>query len=125
MAIKIQPLRELKAEMQSVVRGARRAPEDAAQVSFESVEAVVRLLTPENRELLSTIEKRRPKSIAELAKMIGRAEPNVSRTLSKLVATGFVRMRAGGGRSKVPEVAIHTVTVNIDVCGQVDQVAVT
>jgi len=124
MAIKIQSLRELRNEMKAVARGQQPAPSDAGQVSFESVEAVVRLLTAENRALLATIEQKRPQSIAELANLVGRAEPNVSRTLGKLVATGFVRLKEGSGRTKIPEVAIHRVTVDIDVCQQLDKVAV-
>ena len=45
--MKIQSMKNLKKEMQSVARGERKAPADAAQVTFESVEAVIRLLTPE------------------------------------------------------------------------------
>lgn len=123
MAIKIQSLRELRNEMKAAARG-QAAPSDASQVSFDSVEAVVRLLTAENRALLATIEQKKPQSIAELASLVGRAEPNVSRTLSKLVAAGFVRLNEGAGRAKIPEVAIHRVTVDIDVCRQIDKVAV-
>ena len=124
MKLKIQPMKEFKAEMLSVARGERKAPADAGQVSFESVEAVMRLLTSENRQLLAMIEKRKPASVADLARLVGRAEPNVSRTLSKLVAAGFVRLKPGAGKTKVPEVAIHRLTVDIDVCHQTDRVAV-
>ena len=44
---KIQGLRELRDEMKAVVRGTRPAPADAANPSFNSVEVLVRLLTPE------------------------------------------------------------------------------
>lgn len=50
--------------MQSVARGQQSAPPDAGQVSFDSVEAVVRLLTAENRALLATIELKKPQSVA-------------------------------------------------------------
>lgn len=125
MTIKIQSWRGLRSEMKSVARGQRPAPTDAGRVSFDSVEAVVRLLTADNRALLATIERKKPQSIAELASLVGRAEPNVSRTLGKLVATGFVRLKDGVGRAKIPEVVIHRVTVDIDVCRQLDRVAVT
>ena len=124
MRLKIQSMKELKAEMRSVVRGERKAPADAGRVSFESVEAVMRLLTPENRQLLAMIEQKKPASVADLAALVGRAEPNVSRTLGKLVAAGFVRLKPGAGKTKKPEVAIHRLTVDIDVCHQTDRVAV-
>ncbi len=65
--MKIQSMQSLKKEMRSVARGDRKASGDAAQPSFESVEAVIRLLTPENRHLLATIEQNKPESIADLA----------------------------------------------------------
>ena len=124
MKIKIQSMQNLKKEMLAVARGERKAPADAAQPSFESVGAVIRLLTPENRYLLAAIDKNKPKSVADLARLIGRAEPNVSRTLSKLEACGFVRLRQGVGKAKIPEVAIHRLTVDMDICKQVDRVVV-
>jgi len=124
MKIKIQSMQNLKKEMLAVARGERKAPADAAQPSFESVGAVIRLLTPENRYLLAAIDKNKPKSVADLARLIGRAEPNVSRTLSKLEACGFVRLRQGVGKTKIPEVAIHRLTVDMDICKQVDRVVV-
>jgi predicted transcriptional regulator len=41
--------------MKAVARGERRAPVDAGKPSFSSVEALVRLLTPENRRLPAII----------------------------------------------------------------------
>lgn len=124
MKLRIQSMKELRAEMLSVARGERKAPTDAGRVSFESVEAVMRLLTPENRHLLAVIEKKKPASVAHLARLVGRAEPNVSRTLGKLVAAGFVRLKPGVGKTKAPEVAIRRFTVDIDICHQTDRVAV-
>lgn len=122
--MKIQSMQSLKKEMLSVARGERKAPTDAAQISFESVEAVIRLLTPENRFLLATIDQHKPVSVAALAQLVKRAEPNVSRTLGKLEALGFVRLRQGVGKAKIPEVAIHRLTVDMDICAQNDRVAV-
>ena len=122
--MKIQSMQSLKKEMLSVARGESKAPADAAQISFESVEAVIRLLTPENRFLLATIDQKKPLSVAALAQLVKRAEPNVSRTLGKLEALGFVRLRQGAGKSKIPEVAIHRLTVDMDICAQQDRVAV-
>jgi predicted transcriptional regulator len=122
--MKIQSMKNLKKEMLSVAHGESKAPADAAQITFESVEAVIRLLTPENRFLLATIDQKKPASVAALAQLVKRAEPNVSRTLSKLEALGFVRLRPGAGKAKIPEVAIHRLTVDMDICSQQDKVAV-
>jgi predicted transcriptional regulator len=67
----VQSLGSLRAELKAVARGERQAPTDAGKPSFNSVEAVVRLLTPENRRLLALIRDRKPGSVAELADLTG------------------------------------------------------
>jgi predicted transcriptional regulator len=110
---KIQSLRSLREDMGAVARGERPAPVDAAKPSFNSVEAVVRLLTPENRRLLALIRDRKPQSIAELAQMTGRAQPNLTRTLAKLEAAGFIRMKSTG-RRRAPSATVKKIVVEID-----------
>jgi predicted transcriptional regulator len=103
----------LRDEMMAVARGERPAPAHAGTQTFESVEALTRLLTPENRRLLGLIRDRKPQSIAELAELSGRAAPNLTRTLAKLEAVGFVRMEMVE-RRKVPVVAIQKLRFEID-----------
>jgi predicted transcriptional regulator len=110
---KIQNLRSLRDEMKAVARGDRDSPADAGEASFNSVEAVVRLLTPDNRRLLSLIRDRKPQSIAELVALTGRAQPNLTRTLAKLEAAGFIEMKQIG-RRRAPSVRIKRVVVEID-----------
>jgi predicted transcriptional regulator len=110
---KVQNLRSLREEMKAVARGERPAPPDALKPSFNSVEAVVRLLTPDNRRLLALIRDRKPESVAELVEMTGRAQPNLTRTLAKLEAAGFIRMKTVG-RRKAPSVAVKKIIVEID-----------
>jgi predicted transcriptional regulator len=111
---KVQDLRSLRNEMKAVARGARPAPADAAKPSFNSVDAVVRLLTPENRELLAMIRDRKPQSVSELVKMSGRAQPNLTRTLAKLEAAGLIAMKAVGRRRKAPSATVKKIVVEID-----------
>ena len=111
---KIQGLRELRDEMKAVVRGTKSAPVDAAAPSFNSVEALVRLLTPENRRLLALIRDRKPRSVSDLAVWTGRAQPNISRTLAKLEAAGMVAIKDGGNRRKVPLATVRKITIDID-----------
>lgn len=66
---------DLAKEMKAVARGEKPAPADAATVSFESAEALLRLLTPENRELLRIIRDEKPQSVAELSRRTKRAGP--------------------------------------------------
>lgn len=110
---KIQGLNSLEREMRAVARGERPAPADAAKSSFNSVGAVVRLLTPENRHLLAIIRDRKPGSVAELVQLTGRAQPNLTRTLAKLEAAGFIKVKAVG-RRRAPSAAIRKIVVEID-----------
>jgi predicted transcriptional regulator len=110
---RLQSHATLKKEMKAVARGAKLAPVTAAVPSFSSVVALLRLLTPENRDLLAIIRKHRPQSIAELAQLTGRAAPNLTRTLGKLAAVGFVRMDTVAKR-KVPKTLVQTLRLRID-----------
>jgi predicted transcriptional regulator len=120
---KIQSLRSLREEMTAVARGERAAPADAAAPSFDSVEALARLLTPENRKMLALIRDRRPGSIAELAELTGRAQPNLTRTLTKLEAAGIITMKAVG-RRKAPSAVISKIVVEIDPYSEHDRLRV-
>lgn len=117
---KIQPLHELEAEMRAVARGERTAPKDAAAASFNSVDVLMRLLTPENRRLMATIRDKKPKSIAELAKLSGRAPSNLTRTLNKLEDAGLVKMQADKN-TRVPIPVVKVLRVRIDPFSQTDE----
>lgn len=117
---KVQSHKSLKEEMKAVARGERDAPKDAAGTSFESVEALLRLLTPQNRRLLAIIRDKKPQSIAELAELTGRAQPNLTRTLGKLEAVGFVLLK-NINRRKVPTTAVRSLRIKIDPFSQNDR----
>jgi predicted transcriptional regulator len=112
---------KLREEM--MARGQQAAPADAGGQSFESVEALMRLLTPDNRRLLAMIRDRKPQSIAELAEWSGRAAPNVTRTLAKLEAVGFIRFEENQ-RRKVPTAVVHKLTMEIDPFSQNDRLEI-
>lgn len=117
---KIQGHASLRKEMKAVARGERLAPKDAGRTTFDSVETLLRLLTPQNRELLAIIRDKKPQSIAELAELTGRAQPNLTRTLGKLAAIGFVRLK-NVDRRKVPTTTVHSLRINIDPFSQNDR----
>jgi predicted transcriptional regulator len=111
--VKIQSHASLREEMKAVARGVKAAPRGAGGISFDSAEALLRLLTPQNRELLAVIRDKKPQSIAELAELTGRAQPNLTRTLSKLEAVGFVHFK-NVERRKIPTAAIRSLRIKID-----------
>jgi predicted transcriptional regulator len=58
--MKVQPMRHLITEMRAVARVETTAPADADEPTVESAEALLRLLTPDNRRLLRTIRDAKP-----------------------------------------------------------------
>ncbi len=119
--MKVQSTKNLIAEMRAVARGEKPVPADAAQPSVESAGALLRLLTPDNRSLLRTIRDARPQSIAALARLTNRAEPNLLRTLSKLEAFGLLAIRTTNHR-RVPTVTVDTLRVEIDPYAMTDRI---
>lgn len=118
--MKIQRMKDLIGEMRAVARGEIPAPADAALPSVELAEALVRLLTPDNRGLLRVIRDARPQSVAELARLTNRAEPNLLRTLSKLEAFGLLEMRIVD-RRRVPTTTVGTLHLDIDPYAMTDK----
>ena len=111
--MKIQTMKELEAEMLAVARGEIPVPPDAAEPSVESAEVLLRLLTPDNRGLLRTIRDAKPQSVAELARLTHRAEPNLLRTLAKLESFGLVEMHTVNHR-RVPVSRLGKLRLEID-----------
>ena len=103
---------EPKVWVERIVGGKR-----GQRVRFASLEAGAKLLSAKNRILLRTIAEREPRSVTELAAMTGRAEPNVLRTLNKLVAAGVVHLDKGEGRALRPVLVARKVHFEIDLLG--------
>lgn len=120
---RIQSLRSLREEMAAVARGERKAPRGASKPSFDSVEALIRVLTPENRSLLALIRDGKPESVADLADLTGRSQPNLSRTLAKLESAGLITMRSVG-RKKTPRATVKRITIRIDPYSRDDRLEV-
>lgn len=119
--LKIQKLSALREEMKAIARGEKKAPAGAGKLSFNSVEALLRLLTPENRELLALLRNKKPGSLAELAKLSGRAAPNVTRTIGKLVDAGLVEVKVVKHR-KVAVPVVKRLKIEIDPFSEKDLV---
>lgn len=86
-------------------------------VYFTSIEAARNLLTPNRLALLRAIRTRRPGSIYELAKVVGRDLKNVQDDLRLLEKYGLVRMSSGRSRGKrrvrVPEALFGQIALKI------------
>jgi predicted transcriptional regulator len=122
-APRIQSLSSLREEMKAIARGEQRAPADAARMSFNSTEALLQLLTPSNRALLALIRDCRPDSLAALATLSGRAQPDLTRTTAKLEAAGLVAIVTAGRKWSLRAI-VSKLRVEIDPYSNSDTVEV-
>jgi predicted transcriptional regulator len=109
---KVQSWAGFKSDLLAAAKG-DPAPVDAGGLVVESVEALMRLLTAENRELLRIIRDEQPQSVAALARLTHRAEPNLARTLGKLEAAGMVAFRQEG-KKRAPVSLARRFSVHVD-----------
>jgi len=69
------------------------------------------------------IRDAKPQSVAELARLANRAEPNLLRTLGKLEAFGLLEMRTVD-RRRVPMPVVGMLHFDIDPYAMADQIAI-
>jgi len=93
-----QALRDFGETFEAVRAGKRVSRQEG--VYFTSLEAARNLLTPRRVALLRAIRSRRPGSIYELAKIVGRDLKNVQHDLQILERHGLVRMTRSRGTGK-------------------------
>lgn len=72
-------------------------------------------LTSRNRALLKSIAEEKPKSLAELAEISGRAESNLSRTLRTLEQYGLVHLDKGPKGRVVPRTQHTEITLDLKI----------
>jgi predicted transcriptional regulator len=99
-------LTTLREEMRSVARGERKpSPRPAA--------ALFAALSQGSLDLLQVVLRDRPGTVAKLAEMTGRAQPNVSRSLQHLATFGLIRMEREG-REVRPVAVVRTLTIDLE-----------
>ena len=121
--IKVQSYESFKEALLKAARGEGDRRDLRSTLTVETVTAFVRLLTPENRELLRIMRDEHPESVAALSRRTNRAEPNLLKTLAKLEALGLIEMR-DDGRRRVPVPLIEKLRFEIDPYAATDQVEV-
>lgn len=87
---------------------------DGTSLKAESVESVMRLLTPENQRLVKVIAGGHAGSVAELAEMTKRAESNVTRTLKKFESLGLIELADAPGRRKIPRLTVRSLSFRVE-----------
>ncbi|MBL8687953.1 MAG: helix-turn-helix domain-containing protein [Rhodospirillaceae bacterium] len=95
LKIGIASYREMKDRTMSIARGEYKGAAEEPTVWFTSTESFAKVLSAGNRELLRVIAEKAPGSLDELARLTGRAKPNLSRTLKTMAGYGLVRLERG------------------------------
>jgi predicted transcriptional regulator len=103
----------IKERILAAARGEKPIDPGFPKIWFISVDALFRVLTPENREMMAIISRECPRSVSALAERLGRDQGNVSRALSMLEEHGFVRLTREG-REKRPEAAVTQIDLRLD-----------
>jgi len=108
--------KKIKTELRTIDGGKSiKLKEDS--ISFQSLDQLRTFLTPKRLELLRVIRHKKPSSIYELAKLVGRTPENVNTDIKFLEKLGFVGItKIKELRKKsVPEVSYDKMTLEIAV----------
>lgn len=85
------------------------------ELGIDSLAVLARLMTPENRRLVSYLSSHEVVSIAALARRMNRAESNLSRTIKKFEQLGLISMTPGEGRTRIPKLNVGKLRFELDV----------
>lgn len=99
----------VKQRTMDVVRGKPFGPNEPRHW-VSSLESLAKVLTDRNMLLLEMIRNTQPQSMAELAKLSGRAKSNLSRTLHTMESLGLIELAVVTGGKKVPTVIYDRLT---------------
>jgi len=81
------------------------------KIWFTSLESLAQVLSEANRAMLLAIKEYHPDSVSALADIVGRAQPNITRTLKKLASYGIIELKKEGQKTvpilKYDEIRMH------------------
>lgn len=85
---------------------------------FEGISALRQLLSNEKARILHAIKHQKPKSIYELAKLLGRNFKSVNDDLKLLERFGFVDFISEKTKNRIrhrPEIVVDTITIHVKI----------
>jgi len=111
----IEPLEEFFAELKNATAEHQEGKNVRLDyISFASIEEFNKVLTPKRKELLDAVKKLKPRSLHQLAKILGRDYKNVYRDAVLLEKTGFLELKKKGN-TIIPAVPYDEIDVKIKV----------
>ena len=118
ITLKVKTLDEMAADFKRTWKEAGKGKsvrEAAETICFDSVEDMQKFLSPERIRLLRMVHERAPKSIYELAKLLGRDRKNVTEDIKMLEAVGLIERKAAkSGKEKV-ELVVDYDRIQMDI----------
>lgn len=92
LIIRFKSLDRLEQELMQIPKGGKgyRQPENV--ILFESITGFRNFLTLQKLEILTLIATKKPKSVYELAKMVGRTVAPVQKDCDALKGAGFIQL---------------------------------
>ena len=115
LKVGIASYEDMKARTMAIARGERKPGRGEPKVWFTSLESFARVLSEHNRALLELIAEEEPESLAELAKLSGRAKSNLSRTLRTLEPYGLVHLEKGYKGRIAPRVPYSDIVLDVPI----------
>jgi len=115
LKVGIASYEDMKARTMAIARGERKLRRGEPKVWFTSLESFARVLSERNRALLELIAEEEPESLAELAKLSGRAKSNLSRTLRTLEQYGLVHLEKGYKGRIAPRVPYSDIVLDVPI----------
>jgi predicted transcriptional regulator len=99
-------LNELREEMRAVARG------EGKPALLPAREVLNVLASSEHMEILQVIHKDQPGTVSELSKLVGRAQPNISRSLQQLAKHGLIKL-VREGREVRPLPCVESISISL------------
>ncbi|MDB5820248.1 MAG: hypothetical protein JWQ11_3888 [Rhizobacter sp.] len=97
----------------AIARGELKPKPGSPKLWFTSSESFAKVLSLDNRALLSQIVQTHPGSLSELALSSGRTASSLSRTLKRMERYGLVQLHKGARGALRPEVPYRDVRLEI------------
>jgi predicted transcriptional regulator len=115
LTIGIESYEHMRKRTLDIAKGLAKPRRGEPRVWFTSMESFARVLSDRNRELLKLIHEQQPDSLAELAKLSGRAKSNLSRTLKTMSRYGLVELQEGARGTIIPRFPYSHITLDLNI----------
>lgn len=116
--LQVKPLEEMAAEFKRTWKKASRGEsvsEAAEAICFDSVEEMQKFLSPERIRLLRAVHEKKPKSILELAKILGRDRKNVTEDVKMLESVGLMERKPAKRNKEKVELVVDYDRIQMDI----------